>query len=136
MVAAGAVGACASIAAATKPDPGHKITICHATASASNPYVAITVDIASIGVDSGHGRSGVNAGDIIPKFDIDGYSYAGNNWDADHQAILDNGCNAGTGGSRVPAPAYGPPGGHSGAGCVKVPPNEKEPFTPIDCAGP
>ena len=99
MVAAGAVGACASIAAATKPDPGHKITICHATASASNPYVAITVDIASIGVDSGHGRSGVNAGDIIPKFDIDGYSYAGNNWDADHQAILDNGCNAGTGGS-------------------------------------
>jgi hypothetical protein len=94
MVAAGAVGACASIAAATKPDPTHKITICHATASASNPYVAITVDIASIGLDSGHGRSGVNAGDIIPKFDIDGYSYPGNNWDADHQAILDNGCDA------------------------------------------
>ncbi len=97
MVAAGAVGACASIASATKPDPGHKVTICHATASASNPYVVISVDIASIVGDSGHGHSGVNAGDIIPPFEMDGYSYAGNNWDVDHRAIFDNGCSGGTG---------------------------------------
>ena len=93
VVALGTVGACASLASATKPDPSHKVTICHATASESNPYVTITVDIASIVGDSGHGHSGVNAGDIIPAFDIDGISYAGNNLDAAHQAILDNGCN-------------------------------------------
>ena len=40
-------------ASATKPDPGtdlvdgHKITICHATRSLSNPYVEITIDIAA-----------------------------------------------------------------------------------------
>jgi len=40
-------------ALATKPgsDPaaidGHKITICHATNSASNPYVVITIDVAA-----------------------------------------------------------------------------------------
>jgi hypothetical protein len=96
MMAAGAVGACASIASATKPDPDHKITICHATASASNPYVVISVDIASIVGDSGHGHSGVNAGDIVPPFAMvpDGI-----NWDVDHQAIFANGCNAGSLGS-------------------------------------
>jgi len=93
VVALGTVGACASLASATKPDPSHKVTICHATASASNPYVTISVDIASIVGDSGHGHSGVNAGDIIPAFDIDGISYAGNNLDDVHQAILDNNCN-------------------------------------------
>ena len=42
-----------SPASATKPDPGtdlvdgHKITICHATSSLSNPYVEITIDIAA-----------------------------------------------------------------------------------------
>jgi hypothetical protein len=93
-VALGAVGACASLASATKPDPEHKVTICHATASKSNPYVVITVDIASIVGDSGHGHSGVNAGDIIQPFDMDGYSYPGNNWDPAHQAIFANDCNA------------------------------------------
>jgi len=81
------------VASATKPDPADKVTICHATASESNPYVEISVDVASIVGDSGHGNSGVNAGDIIPPFSIDGNVYAGNNWDADHQAIFDDGCN-------------------------------------------
>jgi len=80
------------MASATKADPADKITICHATASDSNPYVEISVDAASIVGDSGHGHSGVNAGDIIPPFTIDGNAYAGNNWDVDHQAIFDNGC--------------------------------------------
>jgi hypothetical protein len=92
MAALGIAGVDASQASATKPDPAHKVTICHATASRTNPYVVITVDIASIVGDAGHGRSGVNAGDIIPPFAMNGYEYAGNNWDAEHQAIFDGGC--------------------------------------------
>lgn len=79
MVVAGLLGATASMASATKGDPDHKVTICHATASRSNPYVIITVDVASIVGDSGHGSSGVNEGDIIPAFDIAGFSYPGHN---------------------------------------------------------
>jgi hypothetical protein len=43
----------AQTALATKPGSvpgavdGHKITICHATNSASNPYVVITIDVAA-----------------------------------------------------------------------------------------
>jgi len=91
-VAVGTVGAGASMASATKPDPEHTVTICHATASETNPYVVITVDIASIVGDAGHGHSGVNVGDIIPPFNIDGYVYPGNNWDDEHAAIYNNGC--------------------------------------------
>jgi hypothetical protein len=91
-VAAAAVLAGVSSASATKGDPEHKVTICHATASRKNPYVVITVDIASI-VGGGHGRSGVNIGDIIPPFDIAGQSYPGHNWDAEHRAIFENDCN-------------------------------------------
>ena len=93
MVALGTVSAGASLASATKADPDHKVTICHATASKSNPYVEITVDIASILGDSGHGHSGVNIGDIIPPISVDGsVAYAGHNLDSG-QAILDNHCN-------------------------------------------
>ncbi len=47
------VGAFAVPASATKPDPstdlvsGHKVWICHATRSLSNPYVKILIDIAA-----------------------------------------------------------------------------------------
>jgi hypothetical protein len=78
MVVAGTLGGTASMASATKGDE-HTVEICHATASKTNPYVMITVDVASIVGDSGHGSSGVNEGDIIPAFDIAGYSYAGHN---------------------------------------------------------
>jgi hypothetical protein len=78
MVVAGTLGGSASMASATKGDE-HTVEICHATASKTNPYVMITVDVASIVGDSGHGSSGVNEGDIIPAFDIAGYSYAGHN---------------------------------------------------------
>jgi hypothetical protein len=79
MVVAGTIGGSASMASATKGDPEHTVTICHATASKTNPYVMITVDVASIVGDSGHGTSGVNEGDIIPAFDIAGFSYPGHN---------------------------------------------------------
>jgi hypothetical protein len=80
MVVAGTLGGSASMASATKGDAaGHKVTICHATASKTNPYVTITVDVASIVGDSGHGNSGINEGDIIPAFEVAGYTYEGHN---------------------------------------------------------
>ena len=79
--------ATASIASAASE---RRLTICHATASATNPYVVITVDISSIVGAAGHGHSGINVGDIIPAIPS---VYAGNNWDAEHQAIFANDCN-------------------------------------------
>jgi hypothetical protein len=39
---------CVTAAQATQPDPDHKVSICHRTASDTNPYVFITVDEASL----------------------------------------------------------------------------------------
>jgi hypothetical protein len=101
---------------ATKPDPLHKVTICHRTHSESNPYVQITVDEASVDGDNGndHGQgdhlsehqgpvwypgakaAGVYWGDIIPPFYSDGVtltSYPSLNWNSAGQAIFANGCN-------------------------------------------
>src|SRR6185503_1075203 len=79
-------------ALATKPDPLHRVTICHRTNSVTNPYVKITVDEASVdgneGNDNGQGdhllehlgpvfdannpppppHNGDQWGDIIPPF--------------------------------------------------------------------
>lgn len=69
--------------------PSDKVRLCHATGSASNPYVSITVNTS--GVDesrnedfNGHGD---HAGDIIPPFG----DYPGLNW-AEGQGIWGNGC--------------------------------------------
>ena len=91
-ITASTIGAGASMASATQT-ADQKITICHATRSTNNPYVVITVDIASIIGDSGHGHSGVNIGDIIPP--IPGL-YEGNNWGAVQAATLANNCNVPT----------------------------------------
>ncbi len=55
------------------PPPGHKATICHGTASETNPYVLITVDEhalkAHFGPDGSGGESGhgfQNAPDVFP----------------------------------------------------------------------
>ncbi len=106
-------------ALATEGDP-HKVTICHRTNSVTNPYVVITVDVASVdgdeGNDNGQGdhllehlgpvfdvnnpppppHNGDQWGDIIPPFYDDGVTLTGFpslNWDAAGQAIFDNGCN-------------------------------------------
>ena len=79
LVVFGSVGACASVASAAKSGP-QKVTICHATASATNPYVRMTVDVASVIGDAGHGHSGLNTGDIIPPISAAGSLYAGNHW--------------------------------------------------------
>jgi LPXTG-motif cell wall-anchored protein len=81
----------------------HKVTLCHATNSYTNPYVEITVDYDAI-IHEGHdGHTGPvffaaipkheKWGDIIPPFDFGGDAvYAGMNWTAEGRAILDNGC--------------------------------------------
>lgn len=91
-----------AMATATKPDPNHKVTICHALpASASHAYNRITVDIASSGyVKGGHyvggytelGFKHANGGDIIPPYTYKSFQFPGQNWTAEGQAIYENGC--------------------------------------------
>jgi hypothetical protein len=112
VVGAGLVGVLAVLtlstsASATKGDPDHKVTICHRTNSTSNPYRAITVDIASI-LQKGHGShegpvfdaslpEHTRWGDIIPAFDFGpDKQYAGMNLTAEGEAVLAAGCAAGT----------------------------------------
>jgi hypothetical protein len=98
--------------ASATPPPDHKVTICHATNSTTNPYVQITVDIASSGyVKAGHAdhtgpvptsvadvqdfkANGIAWGDVIPAYHYDptNFDYPGLNWDADGQALWNNGC--------------------------------------------
>ena len=102
----GAAIAAPSAALATKPAPEHKVTICHRTNSDTNPYVAITVDIASTGhMKHGHDTEHegpiwdptlksqhIEWGDIIPPYQYLDFSYPGQNWSAEGQAIFDGGC--------------------------------------------
>ena len=95
----------ASVAGATKPDPEHKVTLCHRTASRTNPYVTISPDVASVLHAQGHdGHNGpiysdalpknTKWGDIIPPFDYGpGEQYAGKNWTSEGQALFSNDCN-------------------------------------------
>jgi LPXTG-motif cell wall-anchored protein len=100
------LGVGASVAGATKPNPEHKVTLCHRTDSRSNPYVEITVDVATVLKTKGHDSHNgpifssslpkhAKWGDVIPPFDFGpGEQYAGQNWTSDGQAILANGCSA------------------------------------------
>jgi hypothetical protein len=103
-VVALAVGVLLPLAAnATQPDPDHKVTLCHATQSESNPYSLVTVDVAAV-LSGGHGdHTGPvfdpsltkqdGWGDIIPPFDFGpGEQYAGMNMTPAGQAILAAGC--------------------------------------------
>ena len=91
-------------AGATQPNPEHQVTLCHRTASYTNPYREITVDVASVLKAKGHddhdGRiffpeipKHEKWGDIIPPFDFGpGLQFAGQNFGAEGQAIWGAGC--------------------------------------------
>lgn len=130
--------------AATNSDPndGHKITLCHRTGSADNPYVSVTVDIASSGfVQGGHTNheqvgNGLG-GDIIPAYEAfakDGkewvpFSYPGKNLDTiiggvTGAEILAAGCQIPGGGVHDPTPippTYTPGNCDNPLGTVTVP---------------
>jgi hypothetical protein len=72
----------------TTPVDDHKVTICHATGSASNPFVVISPSASGVF----HGHMGHQDGrDIIPPFTYNGQTYS-QNWDAAGQALYNNGC--------------------------------------------
>lgn len=95
------LGALSATAQASPNDPnfGHKVSLCHSTGSSSNPFVAITVDVAASGLQGGHAN---HAGDIIPSFtyiDNQGtsHSYPGKNLGAMYNgysgsSVLASGC--------------------------------------------
>ena len=93
--AAGVLGIASTAMAGEGPAPedGEKVTLCHATASKTNPYVVITVDPNSV-FRRGHDQH-QGGRDIIPKFtyEQDGQSmeYPGKNLDKGG-ALLANGC--------------------------------------------
>jgi hypothetical protein len=107
----------------TQP-PGNKVTLCHATDADSNPYVMITVDIASAGeaqTAKGHAAhtgpiwqpgdqaNHVKWGDIIPPYTFFGFSFPGLNWTAAGMAILHNGCKVATATPPASSPRTTPP---------------------------
>ena len=67
-------------------EDGHKITICHATNSETNPYVVITIDIAAWNDEGGQGHSS--------EHHVNGNT-------GDHDVVWDatNGCDDDGGGS-------------------------------------
>ncbi|MGE4029450.1 MAG: hypothetical protein AB7I08_04415 [Thermoleophilia bacterium] len=99
-LAPAAIGALASTAFAGNGPPG-QVTICHATESATNPYVVIHP--ATPAVLLAHLKHHDGA-DIVPPFTYKGTSYPGQNWTAEGKAIADNGCLA-----VAPPPELSPP---------------------------
>ena len=87
----GTVGIASMPVAKASPGPPGKVTICHATGSATNPYVQITVSENAVREGRGHNRDNHQRGeDIIPagqSFDPDG-----RNWDLASQTIYNDGC--------------------------------------------
>jgi hypothetical protein len=93
-VAGFTMGLGANQAAAQTPSDTESVTLCHATGSATNPYVVITVDAA--GAYNGHlgigpGQEHQGSEDIIPPFIYQGTEYS-QNWDAAGQAIFEADC--------------------------------------------
>jgi ABC-type sugar transport system substrate-binding protein len=67
-----------------------RITICHATGSASNPFVQITVNENAVREGRAHNRDGHQGGeDIIPPGPHDP---DGRNWDVASQTVYEEGC--------------------------------------------
>ncbi|WP_457962766.1 hypothetical protein M1E17_14795 [Arthrobacter sp. D1-29] len=83
---------CVKPGGAVTPPKGngdHKITICHATGSASNPFVVITISLNGLNGHAGAGHQ--NGEDIIPP-NSGNIVPGGQNWTAEGQATFNNGC--------------------------------------------
>jgi hypothetical protein len=88
---AAVIGAGVVPALGAKPQVPNKITICHATASATNPFVLISP--AAAGVLAGH-VDHHHGDDVIPPFQHRKGSFAGQNWDDAGRALHAAGCDA------------------------------------------
>jgi len=80
--------------------PPETVTICHASASNSNPYIVQNPskdgDVGGHDIHNGPvWFDGITEewGDIIPPFSYDDGSYPGKNWTTEGQAFYNNGCN-------------------------------------------
>jgi len=82
----------------------NQVSICHATGSASNPYVLIHP--AAAGVVNGH-LGHQDGRDVVAPFVYKGVTYS-QNWDAAGQDLMANGC----------VPVVTPPGGGDGGGTL------------------
>jgi hypothetical protein len=115
-VVATMLGVSMAPASATKPDPNHRVTICHRTRAANHPYVQITVDEASVNGEDQNPASDHSShdgpvptsladaaaikaagefwGDIIPDAYENGApgNWTPQNWGTDGQTIFANGC--------------------------------------------
>lgn len=73
-------------------DPAKKVSLCHSTSSATNPYVSI--EVATAAALNGHASE--HPDDIIPPFTYKEKgaekTFPGLNWNATGQAIFNNGC--------------------------------------------
>jgi len=82
--------------AVASPPPDHQVTYCHATGSATNPFVVITTD--ELAVVMGH-QNHQDFEDVIPPFDwalpnVSGH-FDGLNWGPGAGDFIANGCVAG-----------------------------------------
>ncbi|BCX14686.1 MAG: hypothetical protein KatS3mg088_369 [Patescibacteria group bacterium] len=90
------------VAASVNFSDSDKVRLCHRTKSDSNPYVYLEVNIKNNGdLKGGHLNHtgpiwypGIQGkwGDIIPPYSSGNFNYSGMNWDANGQAIWNNGC--------------------------------------------
>lgn len=85
-----------ALAPAASAGESPNIQICHATASATNPYNAVTISKTAIVSGKGdHGHGSEHPNDIIPPFTYGDplQTYPGKNWNAANEAIYKNSCN-------------------------------------------